>query len=199
MECIDEDRAICCHANPWDAREWHRYCRTAAPASSASSASEDDAASYSWYDGGGMYTRAGVGSSVDSVSGPTDSGSEDPVQRTTPNVATAADNEHGCAGRLSLLAIIFPANIVRLINSYLTTRCVWCDEGTGSLATVDGQYDWICIRCFTFTHDETSGGGRSVIDKLMRMACYRPGWRGPGGGNGSTDIQYRTVKRPKLG
>ena len=144
-------------------------------------------------------TRVGVSSAVDPVSNPTDSGSEDTVQRTTPNVAKAADNEHGCERRLSLLAIILPMNIVRLINSYLTTRCVWCDEGTGSLATVDGQYDWICIRCFTFQHDETRGGGRSVIDKVMRTECYRPGWRGPGGGNGSTDIQYRTVKRPRLG
>ena len=37
MECIDGYRATCCHANPGDAQEWHRHCRTAASASSTSS------------------------------------------------------------------------------------------------------------------------------------------------------------------
>ena len=58
-------------------------------------------------------------------------------------------------------------NIVRLINSYLTTRCVWCDEHTGVLVRVDGQYDWICIDCFIFTHDETGVVDRSVIDQVI--------------------------------
>ena len=49
MECIDGYRATCCHANPGDAQEWHRHCRTAASASSTSSslaASEPDASVY---------------------------------------------------------------------------------------------------------------------------------------------------------
>ena len=120
----------------------------------------------------GVSTRAGVSSSVDSVSSPADSGSEDAVQRTTPNVAKAADNERGCEGRLSLLAIIFPVHIVRLINSDLTTGCVWCDEHTGVLVRVDVQYDWICTDCFIITQDETGVVDRSVIDQVN----YSPAW-----------------------
>ena len=56
--------------------------------------------------------------------------------------------------RFSLINLVFPANIARIINAFLSNRCVWCDEGRGVLVKLNGEYDWICWDCYRQVTEE---------------------------------------------